>query len=112
QSLSYPSLSAVVEYAVQTRVFQNIEEFHPMFFRSPEDWLVLALALGAAFSLGWHRETRPFPYFLFSMGALVAFRARRDAWVLVAASLAIISELPTNRVIQEHIKLTPTQVFG
>ena len=101
-----------VEYAVQTRVFQNIEEFHPMFFRSPEDWLVLALGLGAAFSLGWHRETRPFPYFLFGMGALLAFRARRDAWVLVAASLAIVSELQMNRVIQERIKLTPTQVFG
>jgi hypothetical protein len=30
----------------------------------------------------------------------------------VAASLAIISELQTNRVIQERIKLTPIQVFG
>src|SRR5437667_875153 len=46
------------------------------------------------------------------MGALLAFRARRDAWVLVVASLAIISELQTNRVIQERIKLTSTQVFG
>src|SRR5437870_11893450 len=46
------------------------------------------------------------------MGALLAFRARRDAWVLVAASLAIISELQTNRVIQERTKLTSTQVFG
>jgi hypothetical protein len=92
------------EYAVQTRVFQNIEEFHPMFFRSPQDWLVLALALGAAFSLGWHRESRIFPYLLFGMGALLAFRARRDAWVLVTASLAIISELQTTS--QDQAMLT------
>jgi hypothetical protein len=82
----------ILEYAVQTRVFQSIQEFHPMFFRSPEDWFVLALALGAAFILGWRRETKLYPYLLLAMGAFLAFRARRDAWVLVVASLAILAE--------------------
>jgi hypothetical protein len=96
----------IFEYAVQTRVFQNIEELHPMFFQTPEDWLVLSLALGAAFALGWHREAGLFPYLLLAMGAFLAFRARRDAWVLVVASLAIISERQTNGSLDEEIKLT------
>ena len=82
----------VFEYALQTRVFQNIQEFHPMFFRQPQDWLVLSLALGTAFVLGWRRETRLFPYLMLIMGAFLAFRARRDTWVLVVGSLAIIVE--------------------
>jgi len=80
----------IFEYALQTRAFQNIEEFHPMFFRSLRDWLVLALTLGAAFSLGWHRERRLFSYLLFAMGVFLAFRARRDVWVLVIVSLTTI----------------------
>jgi hypothetical protein len=101
----------LLEYAVQTRVFQNIEEFHPMFFRSPEDWFVLALALGGAFCLGWLRETRLFPYFLLAMGAFLAFRARRDAWVLVIASLAIVSEWQANDTGRETMKLTPRRLL-
>jgi len=87
----------IFEYALQTRVFQNIEEFHPMFFRTPGDWLVLALTLGAAFSLGWHRERRVYSYLLFGMGVFLAFRARRDVWFLVLSSLAVLIQCCAQR---------------
>ncbi len=94
----------VFEYALQTSVFHNIEELHPMFFQSPGDWLVLALALGAAFALGWRRETRMFPYFLLGFGAILAFRAKRDAWVLVVAALAVISHHRADNFVQDKVQ--------
>jgi len=76
----------------QTGAFNYISELHPMFFRSPTDWLVLLLALSGAFALGWQRAWRPFPTLLLLMGALLAFRARRDAWVLAIAAIGIIGD--------------------
>ena len=77
---------------VQTAAFDYIAELHPMFFRAPQDWIVLLLALSAAFALGWARGLRPYPLLLLLMAALLAFRARRDAWVLALVALAVIGE--------------------
>ena len=83
----------VVDYiGGQTGAFNYISELHPMFFRSPTDWLVLLLALSGAFALGWQRAWRPFPTLLLLMGAFLAFRARRDAWVLAIAAIGIIGD--------------------
>jgi len=76
----------------QTGIFQNIVELHPMFFRSPGDWLVLFLALSAAFALGWRRKWVPYPMLIFIMAAFWAFRARRDVWALVLVSVWIVGE--------------------
>ena len=76
----------------QTGIFQNISELHPMFFRSPGDWLVLFLALSAAFALGWRQKWTPYPTLLLIMGAFLAFRARRDVWALVIIATSVISE--------------------
>jgi hypothetical protein len=56
------------------------------------DWLVIGLAIGATFVLGWQRARLPFPTLLLLMGTFLAFRARRDVWVLVLAAVFIISE--------------------
>jgi hypothetical protein len=77
---------------VETAVFDNIVELHPMFFRSPQDWIVLMLALTAAFACGWKRGIRLFPVLLLMMAAFLAFRARRDTWVLALVALAVIGE--------------------
>jgi len=76
----------------QTGIFQNIVELHPMFFRSPGDWLVLLLALSAAFALGWRRKWMPYPTLILMMAAFWAFRARRDVWALVLISLSVVGE--------------------
>jgi len=82
----------IFEVIGQTGAFQLILELLPLSFRSLADWLVVGLAIVAAFVLGWHRAWLPFPTFLLLMGTFLAFRARRDVWVLVLAALFIISE--------------------
>ena len=67
-------------------------ELLPLSFRALTDWLVIGLAIVAAFVLGWQRAWLPFPTLLLLMGTFLAFRARRDVWVLVLAALFIISE--------------------
>ncbi len=78
------------EYVVQTGTFQNIQEMHPMFFRSPDNWTVLALALAAVFTLGWRRRLSPFPMLLLLLGIGLGFRARRDIWLLVITAVWIV----------------------
>jgi len=82
----------IFEVIGQTKAFQLILELLPLSFRSLTDWLVIGLAIGAAFVLGWQRAWLPFPTFLLLMGTFLAFRGRRDVWVLVLAAVLIISE--------------------
>ncbi|HXV81272.1 MAG TPA: hypothetical protein VEG60_15445, partial [Candidatus Binatia bacterium] len=82
----------IFEYIGQTGAFQIVMELLPLSFRSHTDWLVIGLTLGAAFVLGWQRAWLPFPTLLLLMGTFLAFRARRDVWVLVLAAVFIISE--------------------
>jgi hypothetical protein len=82
----------IFEVIGQTGAFQLILELLPLFFRDLADWLALGLAIVAAFVLGWQRAWLPFPTLLLLLGTFLAFRARRDVWVLVLAALFIISE--------------------
>jgi hypothetical protein len=82
----------IFEYIGETRVFQLVSELLPLSFRALTDWLVIGLTIGAAFVLGWQRAWLPFPTLLLLMGTFLGFRARRDVWVLVLASVFIIGE--------------------
>jgi hypothetical protein len=82
----------ILEYIGQTGAFQIVMELLPLSFRALADWLVIGLAIVAAFVLGWQRGWLPFPTLLLLMGTFLAFRARRDVWVLVLAAVFIISE--------------------
>jgi len=82
----------IFEVIGQTGAFQMILELLPLSFRALTDWLALGLTIGAAFVLGWQRAWLPFPTLLLLMGTFLAFRARRDVWVLVLAAMFIISE--------------------
>jgi len=82
----------IFEVIGQTGAFQLILELLPLSFRSLADWLVIGLAIVTAFVLGWQRAWLPFPTLLLLMGTFLAFRARRDRWVLVLAAVFIISE--------------------
>jgi len=82
----------IFEVIGQTGAFQVVMELLPLSFRVLGDWLALGLTIAAAFVLGWRRAWLPFPILLLLMGTFLAFRARRDVWVLVLAALFIISE--------------------
>lgn len=94
----YHLFQPIFEISAQTGVFSTVAELHPLFFRSPADWFVLALTLVAVFLLGWGRQWRIFPSLLLLMGVFLAFRARRDAWVVVVAAIAVIGEFRRNAV--------------
>jgi hypothetical protein len=82
----------IFEVIGQTGAFRLINELLPLSFRDLADWLVIGLTIAAAFVLGWQRAWLPFPTLLLLMGTFLAFRARRDVWVLVLAAVFIISE--------------------
>ena len=82
---------SVVEVVGQTWIYQYLNELRPLAFRSAWDWLVLGLALAAAFALGWRRQLQPFPVLLLVFGVLVSFRSIRDVWVVIIAAVTILS---------------------
>lgn len=88
----YHLLRPIFEISLQAGVFSNVKELHPLFFRTPADWFILILTLAGVYVLGWERRWQIFPLLLIAMGAMLGFRARRDAWVVVVAAVAIIGE--------------------
>ena len=84
--------TVVVDLAGQTGVNNVIGELLPMSFRTPEDWILLALMLAAAFALGRRPRHRlsSFDATLLIAGAYFSFRTHRDAWFAVLASLTIL----------------------
>ena len=100
----------ILEYVGQTGVFQNISELHPMFFRSPDNWIVLLVTLTAAFFLGWTRKWQPFPMLLFLLATMLAFRARRDVWFLVLSAIWVIGDSARLLKIERSICFTKGQI--
>jgi hypothetical protein len=84
----------VLEYATHRVPTQEIAEFQALRFRDPWDWSVLALGAGAAFALGRRKHVSAFDALLLIVAAWLAFRGRRDIWILVLASVAVITTAP------------------
>jgi hypothetical protein len=100
----------ILQYATETKVFRMVLELQPLPFRSPANWVFLALMLGAAFSLGWRREASFFPFCLLAMGALLSFRAQRDVWVGAVAAVGVMSDRATMAPVPERVKLTKAKI--
>jgi hypothetical protein len=81
----------VLEYATQPGPFRYVNELKAAEFREPTDWLFLALGATAVFALGRRRRLDTFEVLLVVLGGVLAFHARRDLWVLVLASLTVLS---------------------
>ncbi len=101
----------VLDYVLgESGLFDYSQELHPMFFRSPANWIVLLLTLSAAFSLGWRRTSSPFPTLLLLMGAVLAFRARRDAWVLAVIAISVVGDCVRASGYRGHFKFSKWQI--
>jgi len=101
----------ILELIRQTGQFQYVTELLALSFRSPWSWFVLAATLGAAFSLGWRREVRPFPLLLLAAGAFLSFRASRDVWFVVIAAAALIATFRSPKAIADRFALTKRRVL-
>jgi len=75
-----------------TDPFIYITELQAFPFRAARDWLVLMLALMAAFLLGRRRTSVLFPATLLAGACGLTFRAQRDVWVLTIVAVAIIAQ--------------------
>lgn len=80
----------VVELSRQSSFYQIVGEMRSLGFRDAHDWAVLGLALTAAFVLGRRARLSAFEVMLLAGSALVSFKCRRDLWLVVLASLAIL----------------------
>lgn len=87
-----------IDLATQPQVLSLITELQSMAFRSLQDFVLLFLALLAAAALSWQTARlagRRFPLFetaLLAFAAIVSFHTRRDIWVLLSVSAAILAQ--------------------
>jgi hypothetical protein len=81
----------VFEYAMQPGPYQFINELKALEFRTFTDWMVPVLFGAAAFSLGRRTSRSWFDILLLIASAALAFRSRRDLWLLVLAACAILA---------------------
>lgn len=81
----------VAEYATQPGAFRFVNELKALEFRELCDWVMLALFAAAVFALGRRSRLSIFDVLLLAMAGVLAFRARRDLWFLVVASLVSIT---------------------
>src|SRR5262249_8274327 len=82
------------EYANQPLPYQILNELHAPMFRYLGEWVMLLLFGLAAVSLGRQRGWGAFEALLLAAAAVLAFRSRRDLWVLVFASTATLCRDP------------------
>lgn len=84
--------TAAHDLATQRGVVDGIEELKAMPFRSPANYLVLFLSIGAAARVARRRSLPVFEDALLLGTAILSFRSQRDIWLVVAASIAILSQ--------------------
>jgi hypothetical protein len=101
----------IIEYIQKTGAFRYVTELQALDFRSLTHWLIPALAIWAAFVLGWRREVKPFPVFMLLLGAFFAFRSGRDLWVVVVVALSIIATARPTLEASDRFAVTKTQML-
>jgi hypothetical protein len=93
----------VLEYATQ-RAGMHVYEMQALEFRKPWDWAVLALAAWAVYALARKARVSAFEALLVVAAAWFAFRARRDAWFMALATLAVaVPAAPTELDVREFL---------
>ncbi len=88
------------DLASQSGVLQSISELQALGFRSSTDYLILLVTLGAAFALGWHKQLTFFEVVLFAFAVWASFRSRRDIWIIVVITTAILASAVRTHVQQ------------
>jgi hypothetical protein len=88
----------VIEYATQPGPFTYVNELKALEFREPSDWVMLLLAAGGCYALGRRQSLSVFDVLLLVFSGWLAFRSRRDMWVLIVASLYLLTTLPRKAI--------------
>lgn len=81
-------------------VINQIQELLAMPFRNVQNYLVLALAVGAAAALARRKQPDLWRVMLLVMGLVISFRSQRDVWFLVVIAVMVLAEeLPASSVV-------------
>jgi hypothetical protein len=78
-------------------VNRNLPGYTAMVFRQPQDYLLMLLGMAAFLALGLTRSRDLFQILLLTGSAAVAFFARRESWMLVLMSVAVIGRAMLRR---------------
>lgn len=82
----------------QSGVLNSLSEMGALPFRSPDDFVLLFLAMAAAGVLFRYRRLPPFETLLLAMAVVLSFRSRRDVWITAISAAAILGAgLPARR---------------
>jgi hypothetical protein len=85
------------DLATQAGALNFISELQAISFRSLSDFVVLALALGAAATRGWQRKLVSFESGLLVFATVLSFRSQRDVWMVAMVAVAILSSSAAGR---------------
>ncbi|MHC4400372.1 MAG: hypothetical protein ACYTG0_11915 [Planctomycetota bacterium] len=75
----------------QSKLWNVIQELQAMRFRTYSNWVVLAVALTAAFALGRSRRVRLLLPMLFVAAVYFGFRSIRDVWLVLLVGLTVLA---------------------
>lgn len=70
-------------------------DFQSLRFRTPQDYVLMLLAMAAFLSLGIRRSRDLFAIGLLVLCTMAGFYAQRDTWLLVLAAVAVITNADT-----------------
>ncbi|MGB7987005.1 MAG: hypothetical protein WCF54_17710 [Terracidiphilus sp.] len=104
------------ELTTQPNVLNNVTEMLSLNFRDIFDYNVILFAIAAAVCLALSRKAALSEYAFLLFGIVYSLRSKRDIWILVILSTAIIAQsLP--RLIQKHqprfrLNTIPVFLFG
>lgn len=79
------------DLATQSGALNLITELQAIPFRSPPDYVVLLLAMGAVAALARHNKLLSFDGALLAFAILLSFRSQRDVWVTAAVAAIILA---------------------
>jgi hypothetical protein len=93
-----------------TAPFEYLQELQAPRFREPFNWVALGLLLSAVFLAGRQRPLSIFHAVLLGTGAFLFFRAARDVWVCVVASVVVIAMYAPWSLPPQRVRLGPIRV--
>jgi hypothetical protein len=81
-------------------------DFQSLRFRTPQDYVLMLLAMAAFLALGIRRSRDWFAIGLLVLATMAAFHAQRDTWLLVLAAVAVIANADTEEALSRERQAT------
>jgi hypothetical protein len=91
---SFRLYGVVLSYSRAKVPYSMIVELQALSFTSFTHFVLVLLAAGAFFAVGWQRKIDLYKLALLTIATVVAFRTQRDAWFICLPAAACLADLP------------------